>query len=165
MAVTYDSVNPLPASDRARMVEELNGFMAVILDNHYQSLLAHWNTRGPNFKALHDLFEAYAGSNGAENWCDWVAERISQLGGTVCTTVQFIAARSPLDEYPVDITDGSDHVRALVAALAVVLQRARDGRRLAESIDDTVTSDILISVQRSGEKFLWLLEAHIPQRQ
>src|SRR5512147_1917172 len=99
MTPGYETMNPLPAAHRAQMVDELNGLMADILDNHYQSLLAHWNTRGPNFSALHDFFEMYAGSNGVENWCDWVAERISQLGGTVVTTIPYIAARTSLDEY------------------------------------------------------------------
>ena len=112
MSVRYETKNPLPAAARHRMIEELNLVMADILDNHYQSLLAHWNTRGANFTELHKLFEEYAGSNGAENWCDWVAERIGQLGGTVETTIPFIAAKTSLPEYPLAITTGEEHARA-----------------------------------------------------
>jgi starvation-inducible DNA-binding protein len=162
MPITYETLNPLPADTRDMMIAELNGLMADILDNHYQSLLAHWNTRGSNFRGLHELFEEYAIGNGAENWCDWVAERISQLGGTVVTTIPFIAAHTSLQEYPTDITDGSDHVRALAVSLSTIIRRLGDGIRLAQSAEDTVTAGILAQVQRSAEKYLWLLEAHVP---
>jgi hypothetical protein len=41
MSIEYESMNPLPQETRDRMVAVLNGIMADILDNHYQSLLAH----------------------------------------------------------------------------------------------------------------------------
>jgi Ferritin-like domain len=112
MSVRYETRNPLPAEARHRTVEQLKLVMANILDNHYQSLLAHWNTRGANFTELHKLFEEYSIGNGAENWCDWVAERIGQLGGTVGTTIPFIAANSSLPVYPLAITTGEEHARA-----------------------------------------------------
>jgi DNA-binding ferritin-like protein len=52
------------------------------LADHYQSLLAHWNTRGPNFTALHEFFRQYAIGNGAENWCDWVANESVNWAGS-----------------------------------------------------------------------------------
>lgn len=160
MSIKYESRNPLPAATRDNMVDLLNGIMADILDNHYQSLLAHWNTRGPNFIALHEFFGKYAGCNGAENWCDWVAERISQLGGTVVTTIPYIAATSSLKEYPLTITDGHDHVQALANSAATIIERVQHGIAYASSSEDHVTADVLGDVQRSAEKFLWLLEAH-----
>jgi starvation-inducible DNA-binding protein len=164
MSPGYHTDNPMPDADRAEMAAFLNGLMADILDNHIQSLLAHWNTRGPNFIALHEFFGRYAGCNGADNWCDWVAERISQLGGTVATTIPFIAASTSLDEYPMAISRGEDHVRALAASAGVIIRRLREGIRLANKLEDQVTADILAEVQRSAEKHLWLLEAHVPAR-
>lgn len=164
MTPIYETMNPLPITHRTAMIEELNGLMADILDNHYQSLLAHWNTRGPNFAALHEFFQEYGIGNGAENWCDWVAERISQLGGTVMTTIPFIAARTSLDEYRTDIADGSDHLHALSKSAAVIISRVGEGIRMARRADDVVTADILAAVQRSAEKYLWLMEAHLPTK-
>jgi starvation-inducible DNA-binding protein len=164
MPPSYETANPLPADKRAEMVVALNLLMADILDNHYQTLLAHWNTRGSNFRALHELFDEYAGSNGADNWCDWVAERIAQLGGTVATTIPFIAAHTLLEEYPVSITDGADHVQALARSAATVIRRLRHCIEIATAAEDDVTVAILGDVQRSAEKYLWLLEAHLPVR-
>ena len=152
--------NPLAEESRAKMVDALNGTMAEILDLHYQTLLAHWNVRGPNFIGLHDLFEKLAGSNGAENWCDRVAERIGQLGGPVETTVHHIARNTTLAEYPVTITDGADHVRHVAGAYGAIIGRFREGAALAESMGDPVTASILTDVQVEAEKHLWLLEAH-----
>ena len=161
MAQTYATMNPLPADRRAAMVDELNGIMADILDNHYQSLLAHWNTRGSNFRGLHSLFEEYAGCNGAENWCDWVAERIGQLGGTVLATIPYIASHTTLSEYPTDIADGDAHIRALVNSASSIIRRVGEGIAKAGSHGDVVTAEILTDVQRSAEKYLWLMEAHL----
>ncbi len=163
MSIKYETMNPLSEQHRDKMIELLNGLMADILDNHYQSLLAHWNTRGSNFSALHELFQQYAGCNGADNWCDWVAERISQLGGTVATTIPFIAANTSLNEYPLTITDGEDHVRALANSASTIIRRLQGGIVFAEESEDYVTADILAQVQRSAEKYLWLLEAHVPK--
>ena len=151
----------LAAKTRTRMITLLNAIMADILDNHYQTLLAHWNVRGANFIALHKFFDEYAGSNGADNWCDWVAERIAQLGGTVQTTVQFIAERTSLPQYRVDIVNGQQHVEALATAAGMIIRRLRDGIAFAQKADDSVTADVLTEVQRSAEKYLWLLEAHL----
>jgi len=163
MSLKYETMNPLPQETRDKMVALLNGIMADILDNHYQSLLAHWNARGSNFIALHEFFDRYAGCNGADNWCDWVAERISQLGGTVNTTVQFIAANTSLKEYPMTITRGEDHVHALATSARTIIVRLRGAIAEALALQDNVTASILADVQRSAEQFLWLLEAHVVQ--
>src|SRR4051812_6251339 len=121
MSIKFETMNPLPMETREKIIDLLNGIMADILDNHYQTLLAHWNTRGPNFIALHRLFEEYEICNGAQNWCDWVAERISQLGGTVVTTIQFIATTTCLKEYPLTIACGEDHVHALATSASTII--------------------------------------------
>lgn len=162
MRTLQPTLNPLPPKGRAQVVEFLNDLMADILDNHYQSLLAHWNTRGSNFAALHKLFEQYGIGNGAENWCDLVAERISQLGGTVLTTIPYIAANTSLREYPLNIREGAEHAEALAKSAAKIIARLCEGINLAEKHGDRVTAYILGEVQQSAEKWLWLLEAHLP---
>jgi starvation-inducible DNA-binding protein len=164
MPIRYETLNPLPVEAREQVIELLNRLMADILDNHYQTLLAHWNTRGPNFKALHDFFYEYGIGNGADNWCDWVAERIGQLGGPVLTTIPYIAANTRLKEFPVAISSGEDHLRALAASASAIIGRLREGIARAEALGDGVTASILADVQRSAEKYLWLMEAHFQAR-
>jgi starvation-inducible DNA-binding protein len=92
-----------------------------------------------------------------------VAERIAQLGGTVVTTVRYIAANSKLREFPTTITSGEEHVLALVTSASAIIVRLRDAAAEAMAVEDIVTAAVLTDVQRSAEKFLWLLEAHLPK--
>jgi starvation-inducible DNA-binding protein len=81
----------------------------------------------------------------------------------VVTTVQFISASTSLTEYPITITTGEDHVQALAISARTIIMRLRDAIAEASASRDNVTADILTDVQRSAEKYLWLLEAHVPK--
>ena len=56
----YRSPNPLPEQSRAALVAQLNNRLADGLDLHSQIKVAHWNIKGPQFAALHPLFETFA---------------------------------------------------------------------------------------------------------
>jgi starvation-inducible DNA-binding protein len=149
----------LPAKARAKVVALLNARLADAIDLQLQTKQAHWNVKGPNFIALHELFDKAAGELGGH--VDDVAERITALGGVAEGTVQAVAGRSKLDAYPLDIADGRAHVDALAAAIA------RFGRSVRKAIDeaakagDADTSDLFTGISRATDKHLWLLEAHL----
>ena len=44
----------------AELVELLNSRLVSAIDLHYQAKQAHWNVKGPQFAALHPLFETFA---------------------------------------------------------------------------------------------------------
>ena len=48
-----------------------------------------------------------------------IAERVTALGGIARGTARIAAAESILEEYPLDIIDGKDHIIALADRLAV----------------------------------------------
>ena len=56
----YKSPSPLPADVRTRIAESLNDRLSDGLDLHSQIKVAHWNIKGPQFAALHPLFESFA---------------------------------------------------------------------------------------------------------
>jgi starvation-inducible DNA-binding protein len=149
----------LPAKARARMTDLLNARLADGIDLQLQARQAHWNVKGPNFIALHELFDQVAGEIGRH--VDDMAERITALGGIAQGTVQVVCGRSKLDVYPLEIADGRAHVDALAAAIA------RFARSVRKAIDDAVkagdagTSDLFTGISRSVDKHLWLLEAHL----
>jgi len=68
----YRSPSPLPEETRRKMVEALNARLADGIDLHSQIKVAHWNVKGPQFAALHPLFETFAVGLAAHN--DAVAE-------------------------------------------------------------------------------------------
>src|ERR1041385_6686735 len=101
MAFMKSQLNPtrndLPAKPRAAVVELLNASLADAVDLQSQAKQAHWNVKGPNFIALHELFDKVA--EGAEEAVDSLAERAVQLGGVAQGTARQAASRSRLKEY------------------------------------------------------------------
>ena len=149
----------LSAKTRGRVVELLNARLADAIDLQLQAKQAHWNVKGPNFIALHELFDKVAGELGGH--VDEIAERITALGGIAEGTVQAVAGRSRLDAYPLGLAEGRAHLEALATALA------RFGKSVRKAIDesgkagDADTSDLFTGVSRDVDKSLWLVEAHL----
>src|SRR3954466_10757859 len=112
----YDTRNDLPASVRTPIVNLLNNRLADAIDLGTQAKQAHWNVKGPNFIALHELFDQI--NEEVEGYVDEIAERAVQLGGVAEGTARMVAKRSSLAEYPLNATDGRSHVEALSSALA-----------------------------------------------
>jgi len=112
----HPTKNDLPADKRAPLTELLNARLADLIDLQLQVKQAHWNVRGPNFIALHELFDTIAGEVLA--FVDDVAERITALGGTAEGTVSAVGKRTKLTPYSLTISSGKDHVAALSTALA-----------------------------------------------
>ena len=53
----WQTLNDLPERVRADAIALLNQQLADALDLHLQAKQAHWNVKGPNFIALHELFD------------------------------------------------------------------------------------------------------------
>src|SRR3982751_424130 len=100
----HNTKNDVPVETREKLIQVLNLSLADAADLKSQAKQAHWNVKGANFIALHELFDQVATS--AEAHTDLIAERITSLGGTANGTVQQAALRSSLAEYPLEITDG-----------------------------------------------------------
>ena len=149
----------LPAKARTKVIALLNARLADAVDLQLQAKQAHWNVKGPNFIALHELFDKIAGDVGGH--VDDIAERITALGGVAEGTVQSVSGRSKLDPYPLELVDGRSHVDALAAALARFARSARKAIDDAAKAGDAGTSDLFTGVSRSVDKGLWLLEAHL----
>jgi len=155
----YDTRNDLPASVRTPMVNLLNSRLADAIDLGTQAKQAHWNVKGPNFIALHELFDQVA--EHIEDHVDTLAERITALGGTANGTIAAVANTSSLAPYPADITDGVEHVDALSSAVASFGARVRKGIAEAAEAGDADTSDLFTGISREIDKDLWFLEAHL----
>src|SRR5437879_13861271 len=53
----FKTKNDLPEASRVKAVELLNARRADAIDLQTQMKQAHWNVKGPNFIALHELFD------------------------------------------------------------------------------------------------------------
>ena len=155
----FDTRNDLPVNVREPVIELLNARLADAIDLGAQSKHAHWNVKGPNFIALHELFDKVAES--VEEQIDTLAERVTALGGRALGTLAAVARNSTLKPYPEDICEGQAHVDALSAALAAHGARLRAAIDAADRLGDADTADLFTGISRETDKYLWFLEAHL----
>ena len=155
----YDTRNDLAPELRGRMVELLNGRLADAIDLGTQAKQAHWNVKGPNFIALHELFDQVA--EHIEDHVDTLAERVTALGGTAHGTLATVSRKTTLKPYPSDIIDGAQHVDALSSAVADFGAKVREAIDESARGGDAGTSDLFTGISREIDKDLWFLEAHL----
>lgn len=149
---------PLPERSRRKLADLLNARLADAIDLGLSAKHAHWNVKGPQFAALHALFDGLAAA--LDGPVDDLAERIAALGGTADGTLGLVARRSSMDPYPAEIVAGSAHLEALAAAVAAFSASLRRAVAAAARLGDEGTADLLTGITREIEKQLWLLEAH-----
>jgi len=157
-ATDHPTLNSLPALIGEQVIDLLNERLADAIDLQLQAKQAHWNVKGPQFIALHRLFDEVAAA--ATEYADLLAERVVQLGGTALGTSAIIAEQSALPPYPIDIATGERHVWALSNALAAFGNTMRLAVEKADALGDANAADICTEISRGVDKWLWFVEAH-----
>jgi len=137
----------------------LNARLADVTDLQTQLKQAHWNVKGPDFIALHELFDNI--HEDVEKYTDLIAERAVQLGGVAVGTVRAVARTSLLKEYPVNFASGREHVAAVASALSAFGKLARQAIEQSADLRDADSSDLFTEVSRGVDKWLWFVEAHL----
>ena len=155
----HPTKNTLDAAKRGKSVVLLGTGLIHALDLERQAKQAHWNVKGPNFRALHELFDEVAQQ--AEDASDLLAERMVSLGGSPDGRVATVANRTTLAEYPLAAQHGQAHIDALSDAIATFGSLARAAIDQAADWGDADTADIFTQVSRDLDKALWLVEAHV----
>jgi starvation-inducible DNA-binding protein len=155
----YTTRIDLPHKLRSKLEKLLNSRLADALDLESASKQAHWNVKGANFIALHELFDQLHGS--VEQHVDSIAERITALGGSAHGTVHAAAGASSLAPYPLNISDGVEHLEALSERLADFGKKVRAAIDVSAQLGDADTADLFTGVSRDADKYLWFLEAHL----
>jgi starvation-inducible DNA-binding protein len=155
----HQTRNDLPEEVRRKAIDLLNQHLADALDLGLQAKQAHWNVKGPNFIALHELFDKVAEE--LEEFTDEIAERTVQLGGVARGTIQTVSKNSRLSAYPLDVASGRRHVTAMSDGLAQFGKSARVAIESASKLGDADTADLFTEVSRGVDKLLWFVEAHM----
>ena len=139
-------------------VDLLNARLAEAIDLSLMTKQAHWNIRGPNFIALHEMLDGLRGE--LDGHVDTLAERAVQLGGMALGTSQIVAERTPLKAYPTDTHRIPAHMTALADSFAQSARLARQSIAEADEAGDLGTADIFTAYSLMLDKSLWLLDAH-----
>ena len=149
----------LPEETKATLIDTLNEVLATTSDLRSQVKQAHWNIKGPQFVARHELFDGLAAK--LVGYTDAVAERAATLGGYARGTVRQSAESSKLPEYDGRAVDGKHHIQALVDRYSVYTRMIRDAVREAAEAGDPATEDLYTEVLRGTELDMWFLESHL----
>lgn len=159
MSTAFPTRNDLSPEVRAGAIALLNQHLADLFDLHSLTKFAHWNVKGPNFIALHKLFDELADT--VEGHMDEIAERVTALGGVANGTARMAAAASRVPEFPTGTHRGHDVVAALADRYAAVGKTARKAVDEADDIGDKDTADLFTAVSRYLDKSLYFLESHL----
>jgi starvation-inducible DNA-binding protein len=156
---TFPTRNDLSEETRATSIAVCNQQLAAAFDLYSQTKQAHWNVKGKDFFQLHELFDDLAEVVLAH--VDAIAERATALGGYACGTARMATAASPLPEFPIDATDGMEHVAALVERFGGYGEGNRKAIDTTTEAGDQDTADLFTEISRETDKALWFLEAHL----
>jgi starvation-inducible DNA-binding protein len=155
----HSTRNDLPQATREKIVGLLNQHLADCTDLGLQAKQAHWNVKGPNFIALHELFDSIATL--VRGFQDELAERATALGGIAEGTVQIANKRTRLAPYPIEIVQWRDHVNKVADALAAFGKGVRAAIDESDRLGDKDTADLFTEISREIDKQLWFVEAHV----
>lgn len=154
----HPTKNDLPAKTREAAVELLQASLADAIDLATQAKQAHWNVKGSNFIALHELFDRIY--DNIETYTDMIAKRLVALGGYAYGTAREAVRRSTISEYPIEFTASADHLDTLSTALAQFGKVTRSAIDSAVELGDQDTANLFTEISRGIDKNLWLVETH-----
>ena len=154
----YPTEREIPELKRAELGKLLNHRLADSIELRQQLRQSQWNLRGPDFMNLQSLFENVDSDLGF--FIEMLVERIAQLGGTVDRSV-----RPPPPEIAPPALDTSgepDHcnLRAASHALTQFAQTSRTSALAAQSLGDSDTRDLVLSISQGIDRCLGMFEAH-----
>src|SRR5262245_59502806 len=158
-ATTFPTRNNIPAENRTKLISLLNQQLADTFDLVSQTKFAHWNVKGPNFIALHKLFDKLAET--LRDHVDEIAERATALGGVAMGTVRQTAAMSHTPEFPSGVHKGNEVVAALADRFAALGKSVRAAIDQSDELGDKDTADLFTQVSRDLDQSLYFLEAHL----
>ena len=155
------AVNLKGLTDNARKtaIAELNARLADAVALSAAIKQAHWNVKGLNFIAVHELLDKVH-----ENLLvhlDVMAERVQVLDGVALGTAEIVARESTLAAYPTDKTKSEDHIREICARMRDHGEKLRAAIDATDDAGDADTADIFTAASRTADKDLWFMESHL----
>ena len=154
----HETRNDLKSNAKTTVAALLNARLADAIDLALMTKQAHWNLRGRQFIAVHEMLDGFRTE--IDGHVDILAERIVQLGGVALGTSQAVVEGSKLKAYPADLVSVDDHVAALAERYGGLANATRAAIEASDEAGDADTADIFTAFSRSLDKSLWFLEAH-----
>lgn len=137
-------------------MDNLSRFVSMLTALAMATKKAHWNLRGPEFIAIHEMLDDF--HDGLLGHIDTLAERIVQLGGIAPGTVEEVASAGMLPPYPVNVTRVVDNIRELLQRYDMT---GRTCLTYANDEPNLFTQDIYIQVGRDLDIWSWKLRSNL----
>jgi starvation-inducible DNA-binding protein len=154
-----ESAKEIPEEKRDALVATLNARLADGIDLMMRSKLAHWHVEGPDFYALHTVFDRVFAD--VTEHVDLLAERAVQLGGRAHGAVANVAQSTNLPPYEQESREGRAHLSSLTDTLMEYSRLVRRSVQQAEELGDQDTAEIFSGVSRDLETHLVFLQGHL----
>ena len=121
---------------------------------------AHWNVRGANFIAIHELLDQIV--DHARQAADDAAERIVALGLPIDARTSTIAQKVAPTAVPAGFTPWQEIVRDMIADMDAVIV---DVKAAIDGLDevDLTSQDVALAIMQTLEKDRWFLFAHLAE--
>lgn len=151
-----ETVEYLQSNSKSQVVGALEKVIANTYTLYFKTHAYHWNVEGPQFKALHEMFEEQY----TDMWTalDELAERLRALGAYAPMTSEALAKGSTIKSADIQ-SDGikmADELAKDNTTMAKVLMEAIS---ITEEAGDEVTTDMFIGRAALHEKYAWMLRS------
>lgn len=155
----HPTSNPMLEEKRAKAIAILTPLLADSINLYLRAKQAHWNVKGPEFIALHELFDKVSdlGLSGADTF----GERIVQLGGQANGTLAGIAASTTLPPYDGGVTSQQYHLEEITGTLALVSATLSAATVALTALGDNVSANMTIDANQAVDKHLWFIESNL----
>jgi len=118
----------------------------------------HWFVEGPQFKQLHEFFEALYDET--TNHLDAVAERLLMLGEKPLATLKEFLEFASIKEASGKFT-GTEMFEQTMNDFKMVDKEIKETIKVAQGLEDEVTVDLLIGIAASLQKHIWFINASL----
>jgi starvation-inducible DNA-binding protein len=146
----HQTRNDLPSNTKTAAIGLLNARLADTIDLALLTKQAHWNLKGPQFIAIHEMLDGFRTE--IDGHADTMAERVVQLGGTARGTTQAVAKGTTLARYPTNSYAIKDHLAALIERYGKAANATRKVIDTAAEAGDADTADIFTGASRSSTR-------------
>jgi len=151
---------PIGLQQMEPVIETLNEVLADALTLRDLYKKHHWQVSGHRFYQLHLLFDKHYEQ--LEELVDLIAERVQILGGVAVAMGADASEKTAIPRPPRGRETPTAQIRRLLEAHEILIRAIRRGARLAASLADDGSNDLLIGgALRANEMQVWFLAEHL----